>query len=209
MTVDQIVRVSFAGQPRAIHLPPDLIWYLPGTQSIYVKLVKYRSEICRLLGQPLAGKGKGRKLQYTSIIESLIKLRDDNVMTIVENIEKKGEHIDLEIDAAKKRRCRMADGKRTVSRWPQTPEILDKLPLVVDIVAPQVGEAAARTINVRVAKTAGLPLIVPLEQEIIEYLATAVQHQCNEGDIHRRRCSVDEVCRLDAPLYIAKSDQGL
>ena len=103
MTVDQIVRVSFADRPRAIHLPPDLIWYLPGTQSIYVKLIKYRSEICRLLGQPLVGKGKGRKLQHTSIIEDLIKLRDNKITTIVEELEKKDEKIDLEIDIPKKK----------------------------------------------------------------------------------------------------------
>ena len=73
MTVESAVRVSFADQSRAIYLPPDLIWQDIQAHHLYVKLAKGRSEICRLLKQPLAGKGKGRKLQFTSIIETLIK----------------------------------------------------------------------------------------------------------------------------------------
>ena len=128
MTVESVVRVSFADESRAIHLPLDLIWQDIQAHRFYVKMAKARSEICRLLKQPLTGKGKGRKMQFTSIIETLIKLRDDKVMAIVEVFENKDVKIDLAIDGPRRRKIRVVDGKRMVAMCPQTPEVLDILP---------------------------------------------------------------------------------
>ena len=55
MTVEHIVRVTIVGMPRAIYLPPDLIWKpAHDGHGTYVKMAKAKSEINRLLGQPMA-----------------------------------------------------------------------------------------------------------------------------------------------------------
>ena len=193
MTVDSVIRVSFEDKSRrAIFLQPDLIWQDIQAEHYYVKLEKGRSEICRLLNQPCTGKGKGRKLQFTSIIESLIQIRDDKVMEIVEEFENKDVKIDLGIDGPPKRKTRVIDGKRVVARWPQTPEVFAILPSVIDIDAPAVGDVPACTFNVRVAKRAGLPLFVHLKQEAVDYLAAVIKFQIDNGETHRKRCSVDD-----------------
>ena len=120
MTVESILRVSFAGQPRAIYLPPDLTWKPPDANYFYVQIAEARSEINRLLNQPISGKNK-KKLQFTSIIETLIQLRDDNVLAVVEAFENKDVKIDLEVDGPCKRK--EADGKRMKSKWPQTQDL--------------------------------------------------------------------------------------
>ena len=76
MTVEHIVRVTFVGLPRAIYLPPDLIWKPSNDEhGTYVKMAKAKSEINRLLGQPMGASGQNkRKLQFTSIILSLIHI---------------------------------------------------------------------------------------------------------------------------------------
>ena len=108
MTVEHIVRVTIVGMSRAIYLPPDLIWK-PAHDGLgtYVKMAKARSEINRLLGQPMAATGRNkRKLQFTSIIETLIQLRDDRVLAIADAHKRKGENIDLGIDGPGKKKER-------------------------------------------------------------------------------------------------------
>ena len=86
MVLKDIVQVSIAGQSKPINRGTDLFWKGPGEPGLtYVRLVKGRSEINRLLGQPLLASGQGkRKLQHTSIIESLIQFRNDRINSIVE-----------------------------------------------------------------------------------------------------------------------------
>ena len=73
---------------------------MPGDPSLtYVKLLKGRSEINRLLGQPLRNRGKDkRKLQYTSILETLAQLRNDRIKSMIEERKSKEQKIDLDID---------------------------------------------------------------------------------------------------------------
>ena len=83
--------------------------------------------------------------------------------------------------------------------WPQTSEILDALPPVIDIDAPAVGPTASRSIMVRVAKKAGLPLFVRLDEPTIDYLSGAIKEQIEKGDIHRKRTDSQEGVKVDAP----------
>jgi hypothetical protein len=201
MMVDEVVRVMFEDKRRRpIFLQPDLIWKPTDSKIFYVKLEKSRSEISRLLDQPCnPGKGKGRKLQFTSIIESLIKIRDDKVMSIVKEFENKDVKIDLGIDGPPKRKIPLVDGKRSVARWSQSPEVLAILPTVIDIDAPAVGEVPPCTFSVRVATKAGLPLFVHLKQEVIDYFAAVIKFQIDNGDTHRKRCSVDDDQKVACP----------
>ena len=203
MTVDEIVRVQFEDKSRrAIFLQTDLIWHPPDAKICYVKLETGRSEICRLLDQPInqrKEKGKGRKLRFTSIIETIIKIRDDHVMSIVKEFENKDVKIDLGIDGPPKRKIPLVDGKRSVARWSQSPEVLAILPTVIDIDAPAVGEVPPCTFSVRVATKAGMPLYVHLRQEVIDYFAAVIKLQIGNGDTHRKRCSVDDDQKVDCP----------
>ena len=84
MVVEEVVRVTIAGMARAVYLPPDLVWKPADDNRIYVKMLKPRSEINRLLGQPIAAKGPNKvKLVFTSILETLLQLRDEKVMSII------------------------------------------------------------------------------------------------------------------------------
>ena len=79
MVVDDIVRVRIAGMPRPVYLQSDLISKTDDHRT-YVQIAKARSEINRLLGQPMLAKGTAkRKLQFTSIVETLIQIRDEKV----------------------------------------------------------------------------------------------------------------------------------
>ena len=100
IVLKDIVQVSTAGQATPIRLRPDLFWKGPGDPGLtYDKLLKGRSEINRLLGQPLRSKGKDkRKLQYASIIETLTQLRNDRIKSMVEESESKEQKIDFDID---------------------------------------------------------------------------------------------------------------
>ena len=91
--IEDIVKVSVPGQNRAIYLDSDLIWKPEGHDPpTFVKLVKAQSEINRLLGQPLKAKGPDkRKLQKTSIIESLTQLRNEAILAIIDENGKKGD----------------------------------------------------------------------------------------------------------------------
>ena len=80
----------------------------------------------------------------------------------------------------------MIDGKRVVARWSQAPEVLAILPTVIDIDAPAVGEVPPCRFSVRVANKAGLPLLVHLKQEVIDYLAAVIKFQIDNGETHRK-----------------------
>ena len=73
LVLEDIVRVKIVGNPSSINLSADLFWKATDAdESIYVKLVKAKSEINRLLGVPMLAKGADKKkLQHTSIIEIL------------------------------------------------------------------------------------------------------------------------------------------
>ena len=90
MVIEDIVQVSIAGQRKPINLSSNLFWKAPGEPGLtYVKLVKASSEINRLLGQPLLSEGvKKRKLQYTSIIETLTELRNDRIKSLISEFKK-------------------------------------------------------------------------------------------------------------------------
>ena len=86
MNAEDIVRVKIVGMQRAVFLPQELVSRTDGNRT-YVKLAKARSEINRLLGQPLKAKGPNkRKLQFTSIIETLIQARDEKINAIVDSL---------------------------------------------------------------------------------------------------------------------------
>ena len=103
VTIEDIVRVSIVGMSTPINLSADLFWKGPGeTKPTYVKLVKAKSEINRLLGQPLLAKGKDkRKLQFTSIIETLTQTRNDEINSIIAAAKATENKIDLDIDGPK------------------------------------------------------------------------------------------------------------
>ena len=104
MVLEDTVRVSIAGQSKPINFAPELFWKGPGEHGlIYVKLVKSRSEINRLLGQPLKSKGKEkRKLQHSSINETLIQLRNGRINSLAAESKTKEQKIDFDIDEPQK-----------------------------------------------------------------------------------------------------------
>ena len=65
LTVEDIVQVKIGGMKQPINLKADLFWKSPSenrvTSMFFVKLVKYKSEICRLLGQPMLQCGPGKR----------------------------------------------------------------------------------------------------------------------------------------------------
>ena len=89
--IDDIVRVKMAGT-KPINLTSDLFWKVPcdnlsGKFVTFVKLVKYKSQICRLLGQPMKSRGKDkRKLQFCSIIEISRPVKPDSVLNRGRNL---------------------------------------------------------------------------------------------------------------------------
>ena len=92
LAIEDIVRATIVGQSRSINLTPDLFWKAPCDNApTFVKLVKGKSEINRLLGQPIASKGKGmdkRKLQFTSIIETLTDIRNTVISAMIDTEKK-------------------------------------------------------------------------------------------------------------------------
>ena len=195
MQVEDIVRVKIAGMERAVFLPQDLHSKTDDNRT-YVKLAKARSEINRLLGQPLKAKGPNkRKLQFTSIIETLIQARDAKVKTIVDSRNSQSVKLDLGIDdpiAPKKEKYQR-------STWSRRAEVIDSLPTNFDILAPAVGMVGSCLINVLVAKQAAMPLYVELTQTTIDYLRSVVAEQILQGDIHRKRTSVPDDQKVQVP----------
>ena len=104
IVVTDIAQVSVSGQAKPIFLRPDIFWKVPGDPVLtYVKLLKGRSEINRLLGHPLRAKGKDkRKLQYTSILETIAQLRNDRINSLVTQSKTKEQKIDFNIDDSEK-----------------------------------------------------------------------------------------------------------
>ena len=108
MEIETIVRVSFPGD-KAINLTTDLVWMIPheeikGRWVTYVKLVKYKSQICRLLGQPMLSSGpEKRKLQLTEIIVTLQERRNERINAMIDAAKAKEEKVDLNIDDPSRR----------------------------------------------------------------------------------------------------------
>ena len=102
--IEDVVKVNIPGQSRAIYLDSDLIWKPEGHDPpTFVNLAKAQSEINRLLGQPLKAKGPDkRKLQHTTIIEDLTQIRNEAILAIIDQNNKKDEKIDFGIDRPRK-----------------------------------------------------------------------------------------------------------
>ena len=182
MLVEDIVRVTIVGMQRAIHLPPDLFCRHKqnGREHTYVKLMKSRSEIIRLLTQKVLCQSNDKRLTRTSIIETLIQLRDEKIDSIVDDFLKKDQKIDMEIDDQQQKTKRGP-------RWPQTDEFHSYLPEVIDIEAPAIGETQSCKIKALGTTHPGSAVYVELNQQTVDYLSTVVLHQTDAGEIHRRR----------------------
>ena len=210
MVLEDIVQVSIAGQ-KPINLRPDLVWKAsapivvdpdqPSARLTYVKLVKGRSEINRLLGQPFLSKGKDkRKLQHTSIIESLVQLRNDRINSLVAESKTKEQKIDLDIDESEKVG---RDRKRSCQKeaWDAA-----ALPEIVEIDCPAAGDTESIKMKVRVDQPYSPPY-VELTQKSIDYLVAVIKHQVDSGEIHRKhkRYSVDADAKVDPPTGFSYS----
>ena len=177
MMIESIVRVSIVGQKRPINLASDLIWNTAGSDPTpFVKMMKGKSEINRLLGQPIAAGGSS-KLRFTSIIEDLTQHRNDAITSMIESLTTKENKIDLGIDGPKKRR-RGQPGPVSEEMWASLPE-------VIEVTAPACDTMDACIINVRVAKKPD-PLFVELNQRTIDYLTAVVRHQIDTNLIHNK-----------------------
>ena len=179
LVLEDIVRVTIVGHPSSINLSADLFWKATdATESIYVKLVKAKSEINRLLGVPMLAKGADKKqLQHTSIIETLTQIRDDHISSMIKAAKAKEDKVELDIDD-----CKQAG---LVKRRRELDAARKHLPETVEIDCPAVGPIDSIKMRVRVDKQAG-PLFVELTSKSIDYLISVVKEQISAGDIHRR-----------------------
>ena len=179
LVLEDIVRVTIVGHPSSINLSANLFWKATdATETIYVKLVKAKSEINRLLGVPMLAKGADKKqLQHTSIIETLTQIRNDHISSMIEAAKGKEDKVDLDID----------DGKQPglVKRRRAVDEFMKDLPETVEIDCPAVGPIDSIKMKVRVDKQS-TPLFVELTSKSIDYLMSVVKEQISAGDIHRR-----------------------
>ena len=210
IVIQDIVQVSIAGQPKPIFLRPDLIWKgaMAGDPVLtYVKLLKGRSEINRLLGQPLRSNGKDkRKLQYTSIIETLTQLRNDRIKSMVEESKSKEQKIDFDIDQSGR------ISRRRQFAWEKESRQSAALPKIVEIDGPAIGDTVPIKMKVRVDQPKS-PLFVELTQKSIDYLVSAIKHQIDNGDIHRKakRLAVDgdeKSILLTGFIFLCKETAG-
>ena len=196
MIIEDIVQVTIAGQQKPISLGTDLFWRGPSEPGLtYVKLVKSRSEINRLLGQPLLSRGTDkRKLQRTSIIESLTALRNDRIDSMVADSKSKEQKIDFDIDEPQK------VSRRRQASCAQEARQSAGLPEVIEIDCPAVGDVDTIKMKVRVGHRSS-PLFVELTQKAIDYLTAAIKHQIDAGDIHRKakRFATDAQDKVSTP----------
>ena len=99
MMIEEIVRVTITGVIKPINRPPDLVWKSSDDGTVFVKLAKGRSEINRLLGQPILQRSKDkRKLQFTTIIETLAELRNNAVKEMLVTLKAKEDKLDFGTD---------------------------------------------------------------------------------------------------------------
>ena len=129
MEIETIVRVTFPGD-KAINLTTDLVWMIPHEEIkdrwvTLVKLVKYKSQICRLLGQPMLSSGpEKRKLQFTSIIETLQERRNEFINAMIDVTNAKENKVDLDIDDPNRRKT---GNKATHGKEHRTLAIISKV----------------------------------------------------------------------------------
>ncbi len=127
LLLEDIVRVSIVGRPSAINLSADLFWKASDeAESTYVKLVKAKSEINRLLGVPMLAKGKDKKkLQHTSIIETLTQIRNDSINSMIATAKLAEAKMDMSIDDGTGKQPGLAKRRRELdAAMEQLPETI-------------------------------------------------------------------------------------
>ena len=140
LTIEDIVRISIAGMSHPINLGGEMFWKGPPADnpSTYVKLLKGRSEINRLLGQPWGKDGK--RLQFSSIIEILQGARNEKMTKMIDALKQQKDKIDLDIDGpspGKSAASSKAGNPRRRTKPLCDNETWKSLPEIISIDAPE------------------------------------------------------------------------
>ena len=143
----------------------------------YLKVSKCDSKIVRLLTNH--GNGTERALAGTSIIEDLLKLRNNRRQKLLEA------NRESEEAAAGKPADDLGLDEMPMSKRPRA-ALQAALPDAVDVQTPQI--ESVQSISMSVLLPATTALWMEMTGENIDYLRAVVKIQMSEGSIHRSRC---------------------
>ena len=152
----------------------------------YIKVTKSDSKIVRLLVGQCSG--KARLLTTTTIIEDIIKLRDQVRQELLEKDQSNNNNNnkDLGIDAPQTRKRRKSSGE-------------DDLPETVCVTAPAVGDVASQPMRVITGQQSLSPLWVELTVDNIEYLRACVGVQSSNSSAKRTEEDSDDAADMPNP----------